>query len=82
MELERVLRADGQGHCFDGIGKENLLVFLTIVTGVQWSKFLAMGQLMILWLGFSKNICMISDVIPSVSNSKLFFFRESNYFYV
>jgi len=70
MELERVLRADGQGHCFDGIGKENLLVFLTIVTGVQWSKFLAMGQIMILWLGFSKNICMISDVILSISNGK------------
>ena len=27
-----------------------------------------MGQLKILWLGFSKNICMISDVIPSISN--------------
>ena len=36
MELERVLRAGGQGHCFDGFGKENLLVLLTIVTGVQW----------------------------------------------
>ena len=29
-----------------------------------------MGQIMILWLGFSKNICMISDVILSISNGK------------